>query len=200
VNPEDELPDSDGGSADEDGAEEPGIAEALRAAFGPAHLEPESNERLIAQALEQAAEAATRERAAAEALRSALERSDALPEAELSRALRHAVKPAELDPSTNERLLDAALSSRARPSNVVFGTFGALAVGLSLAASVALWISNQSEEEGELSRSVVFVASRSLAPLFDTAEQQNPSERMDRIANVRRRELRENRYASWGVR
>jgi hypothetical protein len=43
--------------------------------------------------------------------------------------------------------------------------------------------------------------SRSTAPLFQTAETIGaPSTRIDRIASVRERELRENRYTLWGVR
>ena len=42
--------------------------------------------------------------------------------------------------------------------------------------------------------------SRSTATLFESASVGAPSARIDRIASVRARDLRANRYAEWGVR
>jgi hypothetical protein len=44
------------------------------------------------------------------------------------------------------------------------------------------------------------VQSRSTAPLFRVGSEGATSSRIDRIASARSRDLRDNRYAQWGVR
>jgi hypothetical protein len=74
---------------------------------------------------------------------------------------------------------------------------------LAAAAAVLLTLSPQRESRAPSPdlQVLALAQSRSTAPLFRaTASALAPSSRIDRIASVRERELRENRYALWGVR
>jgi hypothetical protein len=78
--------------------------------------------------------------------------------------------------------------------------FGTAASGLALAASIALVVGSARRPEPAVALREL-TPSRSLAPLLDAdAARLSASERIDRVASVRARELRENRYAAWGVR
>lgn len=201
------------------------LAEALRSAWAPEELDPDVNERLIELALEDPlAPANDEEVAESERLRAALESGAAHPDADLARALRAAADPDTLDSADASRLADDAISERAprssapaRRSNVVYVAFGATAAVAALAAAVALVIRPAPDREPaavaakaadrEAPGSAVAV-SRSTAELFaaeldvgDAASRVGrTSERVDRIAMARGRDLRQNRYASWGLR
>jgi hypothetical protein len=67
----------------------------------------------------------------------------------------------------------------------------ALAAGLVLVVSRGPEVAHRPSELAE---------SRSLSPLFAHEAGSGASERLDRIVAMRSRELRDNRFASWGVR
>jgi hypothetical protein len=175
-----------------DPSEEAELLEALTAAVRPEALSDSRHERLIQFALEEPlGEPDEAELAEARALRNALESRGELPEAGLARALRHAVQPAsELESrSAAQRALTALPRSRLVLVAVATTTV------LSLAAGLALVLSPAAEQ-----RPVPGLAeSRSLSPLFAGAPVASESERLDRIVSVRSRELRDNRFARWGV-
>jgi hypothetical protein len=84
---------------------------------------------------------------------------------------------------------------------VFFGAAGAITA---LAAAAVLWLRTPHETAAESARGLVeepeLAVARSTQELFASKfETATTSLRMDRIASVRARELRENRYALWGV-
>lgn len=187
------------------------LAAALRAAWQPEEIDPELNEALIALAIEDPlAPASDEEVAESERLRRALEGEGEHPYAELARALAAAKQPAGLAAETADRLAgeaaadpDPGPSSAARRGNVIYVAFGAAAAALALAASIALFIRPlQAPESAEVAgRLSELAVSRSTASLFhEKFETGATTERVDRIADARARELRSNRYAMWGVR
>jgi hypothetical protein len=178
--------------------EEMRLAEALRAAYEPAELDPALNELFIEQALEDPLAPATDDEvAASERLRDALEAGTPHADADLARALAAAVR-------ASETALDArraeALSARAvdrKRGNVIYVAFGVVAGAVALAASVALVLSSDGRAPAA---EPVLAVSRSTAPLFtEPFETASTSARVDRIAAARERDLRNNRYALWGV-
>ncbi|MFZ5891530.1 MAG: hypothetical protein ACOY0T_10805 [Myxococcota bacterium] len=181
--------------------EEASFAEALRAALEPRELDVGVHERILQRALhDPLAPASSEERAEAERLRDALEGRGESEFAALAEALRvatQAPKP-ELAQAAHERALDSALPRR---SNVIWAAFGAVGGALALAAAFALVVTPLRKEGAPApQRSAELARSRSLAPLLNNeAPRLSPSERMDRIASVRERDLRKNRYARWGV-
>ncbi len=174
-----------------DPSEEAELLEALDAAVRPEAPSESRHERLLAFALEEPpAEPDEAELAEAEALRKALESRGEVPEAALARALRHAVSSAsELESkSAAQRALTALPRSRVALIAVATTTV------LSLAAALVLVLSPAEQQ------AVPGLAeSRSLSPLFAGAKVASESERLDRIVSVRSRELRDNRFARWGV-
>jgi hypothetical protein len=205
-----------------DPAVEAELAEALRAAYAPAELSPETHARLLAFALEDPfAPASADELRESERLRQALETGDeGHADAALARALRSAVSPPPLAGKARERAeasvrrqdtAEASAPSRrssAEPRrNVVFVTFGALA--LAAAAGFALMLARPSAEPANTAALVVASAapapallqSRTTGELFhERFEASATTARIDRITSARARDLRENRYAQWGVR
>ncbi|MGC4088821.1 MAG: hypothetical protein QM756_13155 [Polyangiaceae bacterium] len=177
------------------------LASALRAALEPAELDGALHERIFRQALfDPLAPPSDAERAEAERLRQALDGRGESDLASLAEALRFANGTARVEPSVAEAAHERALVSvPRRRDNVVFAAFGAVGGMLALAAAVALVVSPARKdapprERAELARS------RSLAPLMNVeAARLSPSERIDRIAAVRERDLRQNRYTKWGV-
>jgi hypothetical protein len=150
-------------------------------------------------------------------LRDALEGRGAHPDAELAEALRHAIDPAP--PSAEaidlalhraglpvERRSDPREEARPAGGNVIRIAFGATAFLAAAAAAVLfLRVSKPASEiaSGAASASVsTMVASRSTQDLFPDPfpREGGGSARIDRIATARARDLRQNRYASWGVR
>ncbi|MBN2193943.1 MAG: hypothetical protein JW751_14095 [Polyangiaceae bacterium] len=192
------------------------LAVALRAAWGPAPLDPLVQEAAIASALaDPFAPPTEAELAASTALGNALDRQrmgenlEGSAPLELAAAMRAAFAPTLPPAAAIEGAVAAALrtTAPARPrtapppgagrGGVVVIAFGAAAGTLALAAAVALWLILP----GEAPRRTLPHASRSAAGLFpDRFELGRTTERIDRIAEARERELRENRYAAWGVR
>lgn len=161
---------------DDDTASLVRLATALSSAHAPAELDPARNEALV---------------------RDALARGGAL----------FAARGAVAEVVSLERHRSRGAAKRAR---VGLGVAGALA----LAASVALTLvreappSRTADVESPASPGAVSPAppdaklTRSTAELFDApfARQGGESARIDRIATARASDLRQNRYAMWGVR
>jgi hypothetical protein len=178
---------------------------AIRVACSPTPIAEARHEQILREALEDPlAEPSDEELREAEALRLALDQGGDHEHARLARALGHALGTPPAEARAAERALEKALEKPSARGNVVWVAFGVAASGLALAASVMLVIGGARRSASESAAAVAreeLTPSRSLAPLLNTdAEQLSPSERMDRIASVRARELRQNRYAAWGVR
>lgn len=182
---------------------EQALAESLRAAYAPTELSPTLNELLIAQALEDPlADATEEELAESERLRDALEGRGSHPDAGLAEALRSAAQPAALSELSAERLVRGSIPRAPKRKNLQLIATGATAL-LALAASVALVVraSSESPSGKQLAQEAkALVQSRSTAALFPVKfEPGQASQRIDRIATARGRDLRENRFALWGV-
>lgn len=187
--------------------EEEAYARVLLAAWSPAELDAGVNEALIAAALEDPLAAPTEEEIAeSERLRLALEGDGQHPSAELARALRAAAAPDQLRDGKTAEIVEDALSTspRIRRGNVIFVSFGA--AGAAIAALAASWFlvvrpALDTDEGRALGAHADLAVSRSTAAMFsEKFETAETTERVDRIANARSRELRSNRYALWGVR
>jgi hypothetical protein len=183
------------------------LAEALRSAYAPAHLDPALEDRLIEAALEDPLAPPTAEEVAeSQRLRAALEGRGEHPDAALAEALRTAGAPPVLRDATAERMLTEAMD-RSQPSNVIYVAFGAVATVAAAAAALALVFSPAEPRPSAALRSTAaapeqsLAVSRSSATLFTSKFKVGRSTaRVDRIASVRSRELRKNRFVSWGVR
>lgn len=179
--------------------EEQRLRVALVAAHTPLALTHAGHEAILQRTLYEAeALPSEAEATAAEELRRALETGDPThPDAALAQALAAAVagdgQPALRDPF--------ALRSTPAPAaagKVIRGRFGAVVLGLAAAAGLVLLL-RSTAERAPGSEQPLFATSRSLAPLVQDTEL-STSARLDRIASVRARELRDNRYLAWGVR
>jgi hypothetical protein len=177
-----------------DPATERALAEALRSAWSPAPLDPAVHRRILEAALEDPfAEASEEEARESARLRRALDGDDTThPDVELARALRSAVNPAPGKP--------VAVPFPRSTARVVYATFGALA--LAAAAGFALLVARP--QQGSPSTSAALRplhASRPTGELFaERFKTGRTTDRIDRIATAREHDLRENRYAMWGVR
>jgi hypothetical protein len=93
-----------------------------------------------------------------------------------------------------------------RTGRVVYYRFGAAASLLAAAAAVLLAVHPRgAPDSGRASASaeappLALLQSRSTASMFPPDSAGAASDRIDRIATYRARELRDNRYALWGVR
>lgn len=200
-------------------AEEAALSLALVCAFRPAELAPDVNEALIELCLEDPLRPASEaELAESERFRRALEGSGEHPDLDLVRGLVEAHRPSRSESSSfegaNQRALERALaasspSSKRRSGNVVFVSFGVM-TALAAAAAVLLVVFFPSAERSPTAVLPAGVAARAPAPrltqsrssegLFDAKfERDHTTERVDRIASVRARELRQNRFQQWGV-
>lgn len=190
-------------------------ADALRAAYVPTELDLKDNDALVDRALgivATDAPATAVESDAAQRLREAIEHPRAgdrdEPDIEVLDALVSAYRPRAIDPLRNELLITRALkrapqgtsSRRALP----FVTAAVLGVA-AMAAGVALYL--RPATDVPVATNVApptLQRSRSTAELFDAAtpfpRAGGESARVDRIANARAAELRDNRFALWGVR
>lgn len=186
------------------------LVDVLRAAYQPLDIDASENDALVDRALGLAttdAPATAPEKIAAERLREAIAepRSDDRdePEIEVLDALVSAYRPRGIDPLRNELLITRALkrsSQRTAQRRVLpFVTAAVLGVA-AMAAGVTMFLSSGSPKVAapELQRS------RSTAELFDVAtpfpREGGESARVDRIATARASDLRDNRFALWGVR
>lgn len=150
------------------------------------------------------------ELAAAEALRVALEEGSGGDgaggeDADFLRSLKAAHDPQPIDAKTHDAIIERALFrakkpvSKPREGTVIRVAFGAAAIFAVAAALLLMFgkLGTQSApiEKPELARV------RSTAPLFDHPfDSKEASVRVDRIAMARASDLRENRFAQWGVR
>jgi hypothetical protein len=158
--------------------------------------------------------------AASDALRRALEDPDApeTAESDLARALRAAHAPRPIDEASHRAIVERALTApgaeRARQAGrggrvirVVFGGAAALALaaGVLLAVNVNDRASAPLASRAAAPRSPAAVvelrSARSTQPLFtEPFGATAAAARIDRIAMARASDLRENRFARWGVR
>jgi hypothetical protein len=189
-----DLPESDGALLEP--AQEAVLARALRSAYAPGELLPARHAEILRATLEDPFAAPTADELRESArLRRALEDGDVShPDAALGRALAAAMSPAPLAEAAGAEL---ARSVDRRKPNVVFVAFGAL--GLAAAAAFALFVARPRAPEHEAVPALA--RSRSTQELFrEPFDPKRTSERIDRIAEARARDARENRYALWGVR
>lgn len=191
--------------------EEAAVLALLEAALRPAELDPGVNERLLEMALEDPfAEASPEELVESARLRDALERGTPNADASLLRALT-AGTGRQSDDTASERAWKAVLGaepqppSRPRP-NVVYVLFGAGSALLAAAAAVTLLIGSTRSGApavavGAATAPSAYIVPHSTASLFaERFDTGDTTARMDLIASVRSRDLRDNRYAAWGVR
>ena len=190
------------------------LLEALEAALRPGELDGASNERLIQMALEDPLAPATEEELAeSERLRDALERGAAHEAVATLAVLRAAFEASDaseplIESSVNQAVHEALHSAPApaplppkRRSNLVFAVFGATSAVLAAAAMLLLFVGTASRSASEASLAASLAKPRSTAPLFtERFDTEGTTARMDAIASARSRDLRDNRYASWGVR
>ncbi len=185
-----------------DATEEARLGSLLRHAFRPSEIDPARHERLLLSALEDPfAEPSPEELVESERLRQALDGHGDHEHLRLARAL-----SAAFTPSLDRPLLEPQLAAKAeakRPGQVLFYRFGAVATALAVAAAVLLRLTpelHKSSAPAPDLATLVLAQSRSTAAFFQADSADAPSERIDRIASVRSRELRDNRYTLWGVR
>jgi hypothetical protein len=150
------------------------------------------------------------EEAQAKALRDALDGGASSPAADFARAVSLAHAPRPIADAEHRAIVERAiaradarrtLSSRRRGRAVVFVT-----TGLALAAAIALFVGRA--PLGDAARSSAtsslepLLPMRSTQPLFREpfARTGGESARIDRIASARAADLRDNRFAAWGVR
>ncbi len=193
----------------------------LRVALG---LTDESEIEVVARDIPaEVVTASAEESARAEALRRALELSastidldsldgiehpDVMRLVALARALRLAFSPPAIAPLTSERLLKPALSQPTRRGNVrlLFATTTVLAA--LAAAFVGLWLSSdpaqtRSARLDDARAALPMIPVRSTEALFEPLDAfprtGGASERIDKISASRGAELRNNRFAAWGI-
>ncbi len=139
------------------------------------------------------------ERAAAEALRDALDAPTASADVKLLRAFRHAASPNSLASGDNARLIARALTRAPRPR--------ARVVALAAAAVVAVaagWFAVLVPERPDATppETASLALARSTQALFGVpfSREDAASARIDRISLARSSDLRDNRFAARGVR
>ncbi len=187
-------------------AEEQRLVELLRSAYAPRNIDAARHERLLQAALEDPfAPASAEELVESERLRDALDGKGDHADAALARALSAAFAPSREPPAISPRLSAAPLSARTPArSNVRYLRFAGGATALLAAAAAVLLLVSQGPRSMPQSApdlpALALAQSRSTAPLFQAAIAGAASSRIDRIASARGRELRDNRYALWGVR
>ncbi len=187
--------------------EEAELLAQLEAALRPSELDPRTQERLLAQALDDPfAPPSEAELVESAQLREALESGAPHPDADVLRALGAPFTDAGQD--VVERALLAAEPAPERltaapPRNVVYVVFGAASAALAAAAAVFLFVGSVQKPEPTATAAAApqWSRPRSTTDLFDERFETNgTTARMDRIASARSRDLRDNRYAAWGVR
>jgi hypothetical protein len=184
----------------------------LKAAHLPGPLAADDLDAILARAMGDDAATTAAERAAAERLRAELDgeapESDA---SELLIALKLAAHPTDLPPARHQALIDAAFArlpffGRRGPQTpavrrIAPVTMAALASVAAMAASIALYVGRV--PAGHPSATATLVRARSADDLFDPAtpfpRRGEESARVDRIASARAADLRQNRFAAWGV-
>ena len=185
-----------------DPAEEHRLSTLLRHAFAPSEIDAARHERLLLAALEDPfAEPSAEELVESERLRQAFDGHGDHEDLRLSRALSAAFGP-KLERPLPEPQLE--VKARVRPAGVViFYRFAAVVAAVAVAAAVLLRVAPGLRKSSPPAADLAILAlaqSRSTAALFQVDSASAPSERIDRIASARSRDLRDNRYALWGVR
>ena len=194
------------------------LSEALVSAYRPKELDPVRHEELLESVLSDPLRPASDdELRESERFRRAIEGRATHPDLALARALSEMYAPEPVHGAVeelNERALDRALrhiprSRGRRSATVLYVSFG-LATSLAAAALVLLFVlpertSGMYQLKGRPATPSAGLPdlnqSRSSAPLFnDKFERAETTDRIDRIASVRARELRANRFRQWGVR
>ncbi len=188
--------------------EEKALLAALAAAWRPGELDPAVNERLLEMALEDPfAEPSDEERAESARLRDALEQGTPHADASLLKVLgapfmgpnRSASPDAAVERAVASAL-GGAVTPPAKRTNVVYAAFGAASAVLAVAAAALLFV-GFSRSASAPSAASAFVKPHSTAAMFEGRfETGDTTARMDLIASARSRDLRDNRYATWGVR
>ncbi len=125
------------------------------------------------------------------------------PEADLARSLALSHAPRDIDPKEHRAIVDRAIVEGARRAKkrqrgvVIRVTFGVSAI-VAVAASVLFYFNVR----GPAPVAMELAVTRSTQPLFPERFPQvgGESARIDRIAMARSADLRENRFARWGVR
>lgn len=185
------------------------LAEALAAAVEPQPLDEDLNGQLIQRALQLPGTAASEdplgpasidEIRAAEATRMSLETDP------LVMALRAAHHPAPLEPTAQRQRIEAVVGARRVPrTSAVQAKKVWFWSTTSIAAAAGFWFYLSSEspqmtlKPAPLAR-LELAHCRTTQPLFNGPfENTRASQRIDRIAQVRAQDLRDNRYALWGV-
>ena len=182
------------------------LLEALVAAVRPQPLDRATLERLVEMALEDPlAPPSSEELAESERLRDALARGAAHEAEPVLGALRAAFENRRDEAASVDRALERVLAPQAAPAGrgrVVYAWFGGASVVLAAAAAVALFVSPLRKEAATAATAATsLVRPHTTADLFtDRFETSATSERIDMIASARARDLRDNRYAAWGVR
>lgn len=158
------------------------------------------------------APASEEELAASARLRDALEKREGVsaeePEVQLARSLLAAYAPRAIDPREHRAIVERAVSrlpARSKEGRVVRVAFGVAAV-LTLAAALVLIVRrggwNAHAPNAPAPVFAQLAVTRSTQSLFGEpfAAEGGESARADRIAMARGADLRENRFARWGVR
>ncbi len=190
--------------------EEAAVLGALEAAWRPAELDPAVNERLLEMALEDPfAEPSEEELIESGRLREALERGTPHADASLLAVLGASFTAPNAGVNHNsavERAVAGALggpvTAKPKRTNVVYASFGAVSAVLAVAAAALLFVGlSRSTPMPSAAVQNELVRPHSTAAMFaDRFETGDTTARMDLIASSRGRDLRDNRYASWGVR
>jgi hypothetical protein len=195
-------PDSEPILPELDASEELRLGALLVHAYRPSDIDPARHEVLLVAALEDPfAEPSPEELAESERLRQALEGHGDHRDAHLARALSAAFSPSFAPPQLQPKALPSIPARRS--SQVIFYRFAAVTTALAIAAAVLLQLTARQRSSSASAPDLATLAlaqSRSTAAFFRADTESAPSERIDRIASVRSRELRDNRYALWGVR
>jgi hypothetical protein len=129
--------------------------------------------------------------------------------AELARALRVAVDPRPLAAADHRAILDRTLGAgalrvgaqRRATVAVLFGGLAAAAAVLLAVTTIRLAPQGDRSAASPLGAPGTLAVPRSTEALFDAPfpKEERTSARVDRIARARARDLRDNRYARWGV-
>ncbi|RYZ02909.1 MAG: hypothetical protein EOO73_29755 [Myxococcales bacterium] len=186
--------------------EEAEVLALLQAAVRPSELDPKVHELLLAVALEDPlAPPSEAELVESARLRDALADGRPHPDAGLLSALGAPFGTA-IDGDAVDRALAAASATppaaEAPRRSVVYVLFGGASAALAAAAAVALlFAAPKPEPSAATPTAPQWVRPRSTEELFDERfETSGTTARMDRIASARGRDLRDNRYAAWGLR
>jgi hypothetical protein len=183
------------------------LARALKSAWRPEPIDAREHDELIERVLERTMASRHELKQAAELRRALEDESVPSEEADLARSLKAAWLPRPLGALDHEGVVERVTTSGPRRGVLLRVSFGAGAA-LALAAAVLFVVGQLSATRAPTAsnaestqRAADLVQSRSTQPLFDKPfERGAASARIDRIALARAGDLRENRFAMWGVR